>query len=402
MNSARLIPSTTPDRDSQAASHIERLRVLMVNSTLHIGGAEQVAANLTKHLDRRKFEVTACYLKENGIVGQQMTDAGVDLIPVPGWRPGRDYFTGLKLRRLVKQRRIQLLHTHDIHGFMDASLCRLSVPGLRHVHTFHFGNYPHISPRYAKIERLLWRVPDTLIAVGHEQAATIRRLHNIPEHRMQVIWNGTDAPTPDLAPEVLAQLPRDGTPVIGSISTLIPQKGLPDLLQAAALLKQRGKRYLMIIAGEGKLRRELEAQAHSLGLQEHVRFLGWVSAASRRALPACDIFVQSSHWEAMSVVVLEAMAGAKPMAITAVGENPRVVVNEQSGLVVPARSPQALADALARLLDDTDLRNKLGAAAQQRFGELFTVQQMVHNYEKLYAQLINGRPATVSAAEKAA
>lgn len=374
----------------------------MVNSTLHIGGAEQVAANLTKHLQRREFEVTACYLKENGIVGQQMLDAGVDLIPVPGWRPGRDYFTGLKLRKLVKQRRIQLLHTHDIHGFMDASLCRLTTPGLRHVHTFHFGNYPHISPRYAKIERLLWRVPDALIAVGHEQAATIRRLHNIPAHRMQVIWNGTDAPTPELAPEVLAQLPRDGTPVIGSISTLIPQKGLPDLLQAAALLKQRGKRYLMLLAGEGKLRRELEAQAHSLGLQDHVRFLGWVSAASRRALPACDIFVQSSHWEAMSVVVLEAMAGAKPMVITAVGENARVVVNEQTGLVVPARTPQALADALGRLLDDPDLRHRLGAAAQQRFSELFTVQEMVNNYAKLYAQLINGRPASVSAAEKAA
>lgn len=370
----------------------------MVNSTLHIGGAEQVAANLTKHLDRRHFDITACYLKENGVVGQQMTDAGVELVPIPGWRPGRDYWTQLKLRRLIKQRRIQLIHSHDIHGFMDASICRLLVPSVRHVHTFHFGNYPHIAAEYARVERLLWRVPDALIAVGHEQAATIRRLHHIPEPRMQVIWNGTDAPATEVAPEVLAQLPRDGTPIIGSISTLIPQKGLSDLLQAAALLRQRGKRFLMIIAGEGKLRRELEAQAHSLGLQDHVRFLGWVQAASRRALPACDIFVQSSHWEAMSVVVLEAMAAAKPMVITAVGENARVVVNEQSGLLVPPRSAQALADALTRLLEDIDLRHKLGAAAQQRFGELFTVQKMVHNYERLYAQLITGSTSVLPAA----
>ncbi|MBL8269750.1 glycosyltransferase family 4 protein [Steroidobacter sp.] len=395
------MPYSSADPKSPAPAAAERLRVLMVNSTLHIGGAEQVAANLTKHMDRRQFDVTACFLKENGIVGKQMLEAGVDLVPIPGFRGKRDYFTALKLRKLVKQRGIQLLHSHDIHGLMDAALCRLSVPGLRHVHTFHFGNYPHISPRYARIERLLWRVPDALIAVGHEQAATIRKLHNIPAERMQVIWNGTDAPTSDLAPEVLAQLPRDGTPVIGSISTLIPQKGLPDLLQAAALLRQQGKRFLMIVAGEGKLRRELEAQAHSLGLQDQVRFLGWVSAASRRALPACDIFVQSSHWEAMSVVVLEAMAGAKPMVITSVGENARVVINEQSGLVVPPRAPQALADGLARLLDDVDLRHRLGAAAQQRFGELFTVQQMVHNYEHLYAQLIHG-VSTVAAAERAA
>ncbi|WP_129777689.1 glycosyltransferase family 4 protein [Peristeroidobacter soli] len=401
MNSARPSLSATSDPKSQSTDAARRLRVLMVNSTLHIGGAEQVAANLTKHMDRRQFDVTACFLKENGIVGKQMLDAGVDLIPIPGYRGKKDYFTALKLRRLVKQRGIQLLHSHDIHGLMDAAFCRLTVPGLRHVHTFHFGNYPHISPRYARIERLLWRVPDALIAVGHEQAATIRKLHDIPAGRMQVIWNGTDVPSPDLAPEVVAQLPRDGTPVIGSISTLIPQKGLPDLLQAAALLRQQNKRFLMILAGEGKLRRELEAQALSLGLQDHVRFLGWVSAASRRALPACDIFVQSSHWEAMSVVVLEAMAGAKPMVITSVGENARVVINEQSGLVVPARAPQALADGLGRLLDDVELRHRLGAAAQQRFIELFTVQQMVHNYEHLYAQLIRGAD-TVTTAERAA
>src|SRR5688572_31762894 len=103
MNSVRPSRSATTDPKSQP----QRLRVLMVNSTLHIGGAEQVAANLTKHMDRRQFDVTACYLKENGIVGKQMLEAGVDLVPIPGYRGKKDYFTALKLRRLVKQRGIQ-------------------------------------------------------------------------------------------------------------------------------------------------------------------------------------------------------------------------------------------------------------------------------------------------------
>lgn len=389
MNSARPSHRTTSELPVRSGAG-ERLRILMVNSTLHIGGAEQVAADLCRHLDRSRFEVTACYLKENGTVGQQMLDHGVDLVPIPGWRAGRDYFTAVKLRKLVRQRRIQLLHSHDIHSFMDASACRLSTPGLRHVHTFHFGNYPHRDPRYARIERLLWRVPDTLVAVGHEQAASIRDLYGIPAQRMEVIWNGTQAPTPQIAPEVTAQLPRDGTPIIGSISTLIPQKGLPDLLQAAALLRQRGRRFMLMLAGEGKLRGELEAQIQSLGLQDHVRLLGWVSAASSRALPVCDIFVQSSHWEAMSVVVLEAMAAGKPMVVTSVGENARVVEHGSSGLVVPPRAPQALADALEQLLQAPDLAAKLGAAAQQRFAALFTVQQMIRNHEALYTRLIQG------------
>lgn len=392
MNSARAPHCATSELPIGAAPG-ERLRILMVNSTLHIGGAEQVAADLCRRLDRSRFEVTACYLKENGTVGQQMLDAGVDLVPIPGWRAGRDYFTALKLRRLVRERRIQLLHSHDIHSFMDAAACRLTTPGLRHVHTFHFGNYPHREPRYARIERALWRVPDTLVAVGHEQCATIRNLYGIPTERMRVIWNGTEAPTPQVAPEVLAQLPQDGTPIIGSISTLIPQKGLPDLLQAAALLRQRGHRFMLMLAGEGKLRGTLEAQIQQLDLQDCVRLLGWVSAASSRALPACDIFVQSSHWEAMSVVVLEAMAAGRPMVITSVGENARVVEHGHSGLVVPPRDPQALADGLEQLLRSPELAAKLGTAAQQRFASLFTVQQMIRNHESLYAELIRGRAA---------
>jgi glycosyltransferase involved in cell wall biosynthesis len=372
----------------------------MVNSTLHIGGAEQVAANLAQHLDRGRFEVSACYLKENGIVGQHMREAGVDLVPIPGLKRGRDYLTSLKLRKLVRERRIQLLHTHDVHGFIDACACRLIVPGLRHVHTFHFGNYPHIPPRYARIERTLWRIPDVLVAVGHEQAAAIRKMHGIPPSRLRVIWNGTDAPTADIAPEVTAQLPATGIPVLASISTLIPQKGLPDLLDAVAILRQQGRRFALLVVGEGKLRAELEAQAERLGLKDMVRFLGWVQAASRRALPACDIFVQSSHWEAMSVVVLEAMAAGKAVVVTSVGENARVVVPGECGLVVAPGNPSALAAALARLLDDPALRHRLGSAAKQRFDKFFTVQHMIRNYEHLYAEVL-GHTAPAPMAEPA-
>jgi glycosyltransferase involved in cell wall biosynthesis len=239
-------------------------------------------------------------------------------------------------------------------------------------------------------------VPDALVCVGHEQAAAICGLYGIPRDRVRVIWNGTDAPTPNLAPEVSALLPTDGTPVIGSISTLIPQKGLEDLLQAAALLKQRGKRFLLLIAGQGTLRESLEQRAQSLGVSGEVRFLGWVNDASARALPGCDIFVQSSHWEAMSVVVLEAMAGAKPIVATTVGENARVLANGEDALLVPPRAPGALADALGRVIDDAGLRQRLGATAQTKYRESLTIERMVRNHETLYAELIR-RPATARA-----
>lgn len=380
-----------------------RLRVLIANSTLHIGGAEKVAANLATHLDPAGFETTAVYLKENGVVGEQMRRNGVDLVPIPGMKPpgpdGRrrpDYFTALKLLKLIRQRRIQLIHTHDMHSFIDAAICRLLYPRLRYVHTFHWGNYPVIEPQYERIERLLWRVPDALVCVGHAQAEAMCGFYGIPRERVHVIWNGTDAPRPDVAPEVSALLPRDGRPVIASISTLIPQKGLADLLEAAAILRRDNKRFLLLLAGQGTLRESLERQAATLGLDEEVKFLGWVNDASARVLPACDVFVQSSHWEAMSVVVLEAMAAARPVVATTVGENARVLADGEDALLVPPRDPAALARALARVIDDAALRRRLGEAAQRKYRGSLTIDSMVRNHERLYAAL-SGAPAAVVA-----
>lgn len=366
-------------------------------STLHVGGAEHVMACLARNVDRRGFDTSVCYLKENGLVGEAMTHEGVELLSLPGRQYGKlDRLTSIKLRKLIRQRGIELVHTHDVHGFMDACACRLTTPGLKHVHTFHFGNYPDREPYFRRVERLLWRVPDALVAVGHSQAESIRKLYRIPDDRLRVLWNGVDAPVPRLSPAVLAATRDCSDPVIMSISTLIPQKGLHHLLDAAAQLKASGVRFRLLMVGGGPLREALEQQSRALGLGQHVRFLGWVPEAADCALPACDIFVQSSLWEAMSVVVLEAMASGKPMAITRVGENPSVIEDGKTGLVVPAANPAALADALHRLLVDAPLRSRLGAAAHARHAQQFAVQRMVDAYQALYAEVLSADAETAS------
>jgi glycosyltransferase involved in cell wall biosynthesis len=369
-----------------------RRKLLIVASTLHVGGAERIMACLAKNIDRRRFDVSVCYLKENGVVGDEMAREGVELLPLPGRVYGQlDRLTSLKLRKLIRQCGIELVHTHDMHGFMDASLCRLTTPGLKHIHTFHFGNYPHREPHFRRVERLLWRVPDVLVSVGHAQAESIRALYGIPENRLRVLWNGVDAPIAQPSPEVLASVQDCTDPVIASISTLIPQKGLHHLLDAAAQLREMGARFRLLIVGGGPLQEQLEQQSRTRGLEEHVRFLGWIPQASDRALPLCDIFVQSSLWEAMSVVVLEAMASGKPMVITRVGENPYVIENGETGLTVPPADPAALAHALHRLLVDAPLRSRLGEAARSRHAEQFVVKHMVRAYEALYSEVLAGR-----------
>lgn len=368
--------------------------MLIVASTLHVGGAERVMACLAKNIDRRRFDVSVCYLKENGVVGEEMQREGVELLPLPGREYGKlDRLTFIKLRRLIRQRDIHLIHTHDMHGFMDGSACRLLTPGVRYIHTFHFGNYPHREAHFKRVERLLWRVPDALVAVGHAQAQSIRTLYGIPERRMRVLWNGVNAPAPRISPIMQAAIEGCTDPIIASISTLIPQKGLHHLLEAAAKLKHRGARFRLLIVGGGPLQTQLQEQAAQLGLgPQQVRFLGWIPEASDCALPACDIFVQSSLWEAMSVVVLEAMADGRPMVITRVGENPHVLEDGKTGLLVPSADPDALADALHRLLQDPAWARRLGEAARLRHAERFQVRNMVEDYEALYDEILGNPP----------
>ena len=148
---------------------------------------------------------------------------------------------------------------------------------------------------------------------------------------------------------------------------------------------------MLLIAGDGHLRESLTNRCRELGLERHVQFLGWVPDASSRLLPAGEIFVQSSLWEAMSIVVLEAMASGKAMVVTSVGENTRVVIPEESALVVPPADPAALAEALRRLLRDPAMRVRLGKEAQSRYERYFTVGHMTRSYEALYKRLLADR-----------
>ncbi len=366
-----------------------RVRLLTVNSTLHMGGAERVAAALAQYVDRAQFESLACYLKQPGLIAEQMLRDGVDLVPVPGLTIGTDYLSFRRLRRLIVARGIDVIHTHDTHGLIDGALCRLTLPRLRHVHTFHFGNYPHRGRLDRIVERLLWRVPDALVSVGHAQAATLRDMYGIPAKRLRVLWNGVGDPG-DLVPVTTPP----ATPTIVSVSTLTAQKGLEHLLDAAKLLRDGGENFRLEILGGGPLRDSLLARTRAHGLEDHVSFRGWVPQASTHALPTADIFVQSSLWEAMSVVVLEAMAAGKAMVVTRVGENPHVV-NEDNGLLVPPGDAPALASALRRLLRDATLRARLGAAARAHYLRNFTTRHMTAGYEALYLGLAQRTGATV-------
>jgi glycosyltransferase involved in cell wall biosynthesis len=148
----------------------------------------------------------------------------------------------------------------------------------------------------------------------------------------------------------------------------------------------------LLVVGDGPLRPALEQKAKERGLNGTVRFLGTVPGAAR-LLPHFNVFVLSSVWEGMSNGLLEAMAAGRPVVATRVGGNPEVVVDGETGLLVPLRDPRAMADAVLRLLRDPELARRMGEAASRRARTEFSIPRMVRRMESLYDELLAPRAA---------
>jgi len=216
----------------------------------------------------------------------------------------------------------------------------------------------------------------------------VRRVHHLRDTRVSTVWNGVTFPSGTGAPEFRRQVGAEGRLLVGTIATLIDQKGLPDLMRVAARVRDAGRDVKFVIVGEGRLRSELEALRHRLHLDDVVALTGWVTSAADVALPSFDVFFQPSRWEAMSVVVLEAMAAGKAVVATRVGENPQVIDDGTNGLLVSPGDVEGMAHALLRLLDDAGLRRRLGEAARQKVKERFTVAHMTRAYERAYLDVL--------------
>ncbi len=213
----------------------------------------------------------------------------------------------------------------------------------------------------------------------------------LPAQRVRRVYNGVDL---DVFNGDAASAGDADTPLILSIGRLVEKKGLGVLLQACALLRERGVRFRVELIGKGPLETALRAQIAALDLQDHVRLAGpqpqnAVVEAYRRAdvfaLPC--VVAADGNRDGLPTVLLEAMAMSVPVVSTALTGIPEIVDEGQNGLLVPPNDPVALADALGRLLSDPALRAQLGAAARRKVLREFDLRA---NVAVLHQYLLEG------------
>jgi glycosyltransferase involved in cell wall biosynthesis len=183
-----------------------------------------------------------------------------------------------------------------------------------------------------------------------------------------------------------------GMKVVGNIAALVGHKDHATLLRAARAVTRHRPDVLFLIIGDGNLRDNLRRQQHELGMDESVRFLGFVPEAER-FLPAFDVFVMSSHMEGLGSIVLDAFAAGVPVAATAGGGLPELVKDGETGLLVPVGDAAELARAIGRLLEEPELTAKMRAGAKSWVDTAASVEQMAQNYLELYRTVLAGLAA---------
>jgi glycosyltransferase involved in cell wall biosynthesis len=215
------------------------------------------------------------------------------------------------------------------------------------------------------------------VAVGERAARLIEEEAGLRTASVRTIYNGV----PD---DPITPLPRlaDG-PVVGSVGRLDKQKGYDVLIEALPSLPD----VTAVLVGDGPAREQLEALARDRGITDRLIITGW-QAEARRYLGGFDVFVLPSRYEGFPLSILEAMLAGVPVVATDVGSVSECVLDGETGAVVPADDRARLTATIRTLLDDAELRARMGGRGQERARSLFTVDVMARSFERLYAEIL--------------
>jgi glycosyltransferase involved in cell wall biosynthesis len=386
----------------------EPLRILRVIARLNVGGPALHVAYLSEGLRDYGYETTlvsGTVGDDEGSMEQFVRSHGIEPVFVRALQrevaPFDDLTATREVRRLIKEIRPHILHTHTAKagavGRTAAALAGRARPPVL-VHTFH-GHVlrGYFSRRttagFRQLERGLARPTDALIAVSPEVRSDLVRLGVAPASRITVVRLGLDldervAAAPDARERTRAELGiAPDRFLIAWLGRMTPIKRPEDLLHAFALLLERASDVELALVGDGPLRPALAELADELGIGDRCHFVGYrEDVASMYA--AADVVALTSANEGTPVSVIEALAAGRPVVSTDVGGVRDVVRDGQDGFLVEPGDVAGFAAALARLALDRGRAEELGAAARERVQRRYSVPRLLDDVDRLYRSLL--------------
>ena len=365
--------------------------------TLHVdtalswrGGQNQVL--LTVLGLRALGHRTVLVAQPNGELMRRATGCS-DLISIASLGDA-DLAAAWHLSRALKRLRPTVVQAHDAQGVAMVALARSLVrldPQPRFVVSrrvdFHIRRNVFSRWKYSQVD---------LFLCASEAIRMMLIEDGVFPERTETVHEGIDLrqveASPDLDPHSEFQLPR-GVPIVGNVAALVPHKGQQFLIEAAAKVVSQLPDTRFVILGTGELERKLRRQIKHLQLDRHVLLAGFrpdVLSLQK----GFDLLVLSSITEGLGTTLLDAMALGRPIVATRTGGIPEVVVDAETGILVPPRDAQTLATAIVDLLRDPERRARFGTAARARARERFSAEQMVRRTLDAYGRLAGTPPST--------
>lgn len=344
-------------------------------------GGQRQALFLIRELRKKGFQVFLVAQPESPLAKKARAE-NLDVLPLK-MKGEADLWASLRLALLMKRKKCQLAHFHDAHslsiGLRAASWARVPLMVAHRRVDFPLGRHYFSQKKYrGKL--------DAIIAIS-EGVKKVLIEGKVPPEKIFVIPSGIDL---SIFEEIEDRnflrrelgLAADDF-LVGIVAALEDHKGHKYLFQATKIVRQHSPKIKLIVVGSGSLRLELESQVHELGLQDIVFFLGFREDVPR-ILASLDLFVLSSHMEGLGSSLLDALACGLPVVATRAGGIPEIIHHEETGLLVPPKDSEALAQAIIRLYHDRQLAHKLAARGREYVQRHFSAEAMAQRIIDLY------------------
>lgn len=362
------------------------LTIALVSTQRHWHGGEEQARLLGVGLRRRGCRCVVL-ARRGGAFAERMAAEGFEVVAFVGG--GRNPAALWQMRRALRRVRPDVLHYNDSHAIIGAGVASLGlyIPATIAARRVDF---PLRSPRPYRC------FCDRVVCVSHAVRRVCRE-GGVPEAMLRVVHDGVD-------PARVASGDRrrgrqslglaDDQTLLLTVAKLTDHKGHRFLLEALPEVIQRVPNAVVALAGDGELRETLECQAEQLGVQSHVRFLGFRDDVYD-LIHAADVFVLPSHLEGLCSTLIDVMLAERTIVTTTAGGIPDLVGGDEAGgppvaWMVPPRDPKALSEAILRALASPEECARMQKPARQRAEERFTADSMVEATLAVYQDAASG------------
>jgi len=364
---------------------------MQITHDLAIGGLQQVVVNICRSIDRDRYDVSVLCLRHLGEFVPQIEELGIKVIMLPQREDGKtDHFSFLKVAKVLKDEKVDVIHTHNTQPFFDGSLAALIAGVKAVIHTDHCRSFPD-KKRYMFAEWLVSHYASKVVGVSDHTTENLVKYEHISRRKLVTIPNGIDISRYDIDIDRDAKKHDVGIKhngfIIGMGVRLSKQKGITYLLKAMPEILKVFPDLTLVIAGDGTEKESLMNEADKLGVIDNVIFTG-PRLDIDELLKLFDLYVLPSIFEGLPMVLLEAMAAGCPIVATDVGGNSTAIKHRDNGSLVESKNPQAFADEVISVLSNDQLRTQYVDKSLVLMKELFSADIMTRQYEKLYLEAL--------------